>query len=127
MARVIWFAIGLYAGLEGLTFVPKSTGYNIFISFVMNPGSFLATAVFMIFSFLVLSVALKQFFRVLIENIKTKRGRTIFYLIEFIVYIMGWVYLFKRNVWFSMILLTLTLIYLLLSIGRKQEPQDMGL
>lgn len=122
MTRIIWFGIGIFSAMQAVMFLPYNKNVsNVLIYFVIHPMYFLATSWFLILSFLLLSQAIKETMIAFIQSLNHKNFRHVFLYLEFISYIIGFVYLCSKNLSVAMILLGITVVYLLLSIEGLQH------
>lgn len=127
MSRLMWFIIGCFSTLQAVSILPIEGQFSYILTrFIFNPIAFLATALFLIFSFLIISQAISNFLVIFRDTVIKKNQIEGKYFFELFLYIIGWAYLFYNNQWVTGLLFILTMIYIILSFGQTKAEGTKG-
>jgi len=114
-----WYIIGILCGYEVITLFAGIDDLVSLGELILEPGSFLTGAVFLVASFMILSHVVQKGFILYLCQPKFKRRTSL--IISLMALVVGWGFLFVQSFWLTLAIAVLTSIHFSFSYGKIRK------
>ncbi|GGE38505.1 hypothetical protein GCM10011391_16680 [Pullulanibacillus camelliae] len=119
MRLLTWYIIGILCGYEVITLFAGIDDLSSLGELILEPGSFLSGAVFLVASFIILSFVMRK--GLILHLRKPKHERRASLIMNLVALLLGWGFLFIQSLWMTLAIAVLTSIHFGLSYDKIQK------